>query len=82
MPDMAQANGTKAKRPASNTRSIKTSAKRSDEIARYERLIEANEARLADKTNVKGEPLSVAQTTTLQEVIKKQRARLDELTGG
>lgn len=81
MPDMAQANGTKAKRTATNARSTKIAAKKSDEIARYERLIEENETRLAAKTNAKGEPLSGAQTATLREVIEKQRARLDELTG-
>lgn len=78
---MTNTNGTKTKTTKSRKQGSKAAAKRDEEILHYKRLLEDNESRLTAKTNAKGEPLTPTQISTLQEVIAKQRARLDELMG-
>ena len=78
---MATRKSTKTKTTKTPKAASKASIKRNEEILHYRRALDENESRLATKTNAKGEPLSPTQVTTLQEVIGKQHARLDELVG-
>lgn len=83
MPGMAQnTNGTKASKKQPAKGQSRAAVKRGEEIQRYNRHLQENEARLVSKTNVRGEALTSEQVSTLREVIEKQRARLGELMGG
>ena len=78
---MKSPNGTKTKSTKTPAKTSKAAAKRSEDIQRYKRLLEDNEARLMSKTNAKGEQLTADQIATLQDIVQKQRDKLSELTG-
>lgn len=78
---MKSPNGTKTKSTKTATKTSKAATKRSEDILRYKRLLEDNEARLMSKTNAKGEQLTPDQIATLQDIVQKQRDKLSELTG-
>jgi flagellar biosynthesis chaperone FliJ len=78
---MKRPNGAKTKSTKTTAKTSKAAAKRSEDIMRYKRLLEDNEARLMSKTNAKGEQLTPDQIATLQDIVQKQRDKLSELTG-
>ena len=67
-------------KPVKNARKKRgLSVKNEAERVRLETLIETNEERLESGLASNGEPLSDKQKTTLGEVIKSQREKLDQI---
>ncbi len=79
---MKNTNGAKPKAGKTSAKQNKAAVKRGEDIKRYKRLLEDNEARLSSRTNVKGEPLTSEQLTALHEIVQKQRDKLAELSDG
>lgn len=70
------------KRPATTIRQKRgSSAEREAERERLEKLIQANEERLAENRAANGKSLTLEQQQTLRGIIQLQREKLEQING-